>query len=88
MSDERTLEILQAFEDDARDLCLKYALKLHDAGAIRIHRGWVASEEIRDIARDASSAAVRSVVGCDWGAFSDEVLWLYGPKQAEKVAAE
>ena len=88
MSDERTLEIIDHYADEFRDLALKFALALHEVRALRIHRGWVASAEIRDIAQDAASAAVRSVVNCDWGNFSDEVMWLYGPKQAEKVAAE
>lgn len=89
MSDERTLEIIDAYAADLRDLSLKFALALHDARGLRIHRGWVASAELADIARAASDAAVRSVIASDWGDFSAEVLFLYGPKQeAERVAAE
>ena len=89
MSDERTLEIIDHFADEFRDLALKFALALHDARALRIHRGWVASAELADIARAASDAAVRSVIASDWGDFSAEVLFLYGPKQeAERVAAK
>lgn len=88
MSDERTLEIIDAYADEFRDLALKFALALHDARAIRIHRGWVASAEIRDIAWHAADAAVRSVVNCDWANVSDEVAFLYGKREAEKVAAE
>lgn len=92
MSDERTLEIIDHFADEFRDLALKFALALHDARAIRIHRGWVASVELRDVGMDAgraaAEAATRSLVNCDWANVSDEVAFLYGKREAEKVAAE
>lgn len=96
MSDERTLEIIDAYADEFRDLALKFALALHDARAIRIHRGWVASVELRDVGMDAgraaAEAATRSLVNCDWANVSDEVAFLYAPKreakEAERVAAK
>lgn len=88
-SDERTLEIIDAYADRFRDLALEMAGDLRDAGAIRIHRDWSAAQELRAIASKSADAAVREVVGCDWNMCSAEVLFLHGPKiEAEKVAAE
>ena len=92
MNHERTLEIIDAYADELRDLALKFALAMHEARAIRIHRGWVASVEHRDVGMDAgrgaAEAATRSLVNCDWANVRDEVAFLYGKREAEKVAAE
>ena len=87
MSDERTLEIIDRFADRFRDLALEMAGELRDVGAIRIHRDWSATTELRSIASASADAAVREIVGCDWNMVSEEVAFLHGRKP-EAVAAE